>query len=214
MSSADSAHATPGAASDDRKLIRVKGVRADPGGWVWVSELDDGWATFPDWGAGGRRFQWVGAVLLVVLIALQFPLVDNDWYLPLQVINGGLIVLLIIALWVVGQVTDNRKAAARRQVRYRSMFLAGGRDAVRAAVRSRGRTRTVSEMNILLSSIGREDPVFSKRRITKVAVDRRFLRTSVALTLTGGHSLTYRTRGFRGPVKLARVFENLQGHHA
>ena len=210
MSSSDSAHSTPRTSSDDRKLIRVKGVRAIPGGWVWVSELDDGWATFPDWGAGGRRFQWVGAVLLVVLIALQFPLVDYDWYLPLQIINGGLIVALILALWVVGQVTDDRKAMARRQVRFRSMFLAGGRDAVRAAVRSRGRTRTVAEMNILLSSIGREDPVYSKKRIAKVAVARSLLRTSVALTLTGDHSVTYRTLGFRGPGKLARVFENLE----
>ena len=79
-------------------------------------------------------------------------------------------------------------------------------------MRTHGRARTVGEMNILLGSIGRTDPVFSKRRISKYSVDHRWWRTTVDLTLTGNHALRYRAVGLRSPAKLARVFEPMLKH--
>ena len=63
--------ASAGPAAAEPKLIRVRGVRAKPGGWVWVNELTDGWATFPDRGAVGRRVQWVIGILIVILISVD-----------------------------------------------------------------------------------------------------------------------------------------------
>jgi hypothetical protein len=61
-------------------------------------------------------------------------------------------------------------------------------------------------MNILLSGLGRTDPVYSTRRIARSSVDRNWWRSTVHLTLTGNHSLVYRVYGVRSPAKLARVF--------
>ena len=79
--------------------------------------------------------------------------------------------------------------------------------ALRSAIRTHTRARTVGGMNILLSSLGRTDPVFSRRRISTCTVDHRWWRTTVALTLDENHALRYRTIGFRSPAKLARVFD-------
>lgn len=191
------------------KLIRVRGVWAKPGGWVWVTELADGWATFPDRGVIGRRLQWTIGILILALIPILFLAkhVNAEWF---QFGAGLAIVVLILALVLVGNLTDSRVELARRRTRNESMFLAGGKNAFRSAIRTHGRARTVGAMNILLSSIGRTDPVFSDRRIARCVVDRRWWRTTVELTLTGNHSLAYRAYGFRAPTKLARIFARAQ----
>lgn len=192
----------------ESKLIRVRGVRATPGGWVWVNELADGWATFPDRGAGGRRWQWAIGILIVLLIPVDALLKRyTDALIWPQFAASAAIVVLILALVFIGNLTDARTSLSRRRARNDAMFLAGGKQAFRSAVRSHGRARTVGEMNILLSSIGRTDPVFSDRRISKCTLQRSWWRTTVHLTLTGNHALSYRASGFRAPRKLARVFE-------
>jgi hypothetical protein len=115
-------------------------------------------------------------------------------------------VVLILALVVVGNLTDGRAEVSRWRARNQSMLRAGGKQAFRSTMRTHGRARTVGEMNILLSSLGRTDPVFSDRRISKCNVQQHWWRTTVHLTLTGNHSLSYRAYGVRAPSKLARVF--------
>lgn len=195
-------------AAAELKLTRVRGVRATPGGWVWVNELTDGWATFPDRGAGGRRWQWAIGILIVILFPVDALVqhYSNNLIWPQFSVSAAIIVL-ILALVVIGNFTDSRKSISRWRARNQSMIQAGGKQAFRSAIRTHGRARTVGEMNILLGSIGRTDPVFSRRRISKCTVDHSWWRTTVHLTLTGNHSLSYRTYGFRSPVKLARVFE-------
>ncbi|HEX3783234.1 MAG TPA: hypothetical protein VHX38_26505 [Pseudonocardiaceae bacterium] len=205
MSSEESTEARTTSALPERKLIRVRGVRAKPGGWVWVNELADGWATFPDRGAGGRRWQWGIGILIVVLFPVD-ALVQHDNLLWTQFGVSVAIVVLILALVVIGNLTDDRKAVSRWRARNQSMLRAGGRQALAGAIRTHGRARTVGEMNILLSSLGRTDPVFSWRRISTCTVNHSWWRTTVVLRLTGNHSLTYRTYGVRSPGKLARVF--------
>lgn len=190
------------------KLIRVRGVRATPGGSVWVNELSDGWATFPDRGAGGRRWQWAIGILIVVLIPVDALLKRyTDALIWPQFAASAAIVVLILALVLIGNLTDARTSVSRRKAHNDSMFRAGGKQAFRGAMRTHGRAQTVGEMNILLGSIGRTDPVFSDRRISTCKVDRSWWRTTVHLTLTGNHSLSYRVIGVRSPAKLARVFE-------
>ena len=193
------------------KLIRVRGVRATPGGWVWVSELKDGWATFPDRSAGGRRWQWVIGILIVVLVPTDYLVahLKLEWF---QFGVSAAIVVFILALVLVGNLTDGRAEVSRWRARNQSMLRAGGKQAFRSAMRTHGRARTVGEMNILLSSIGRTDPVFSKRRISTCSVNHTWWRTTVDLTLTGNHSLRYRAVGLRSPTKLARVFEPMLKH--
>jgi hypothetical protein len=190
----------------ERKLIRVRGVRATPGGWVWINELVDGWATFPDRGAGGRRWQWAIGILVVILIPTD--VLVSHLNLPLyEGLTSAAILALLLLLAVIGNFTDNRKTLSRWRARNQSTLQAGGKQALRGAIRTHGRARTVGEMNILIGSLGRNDPVFSTRRIAKSIVDRSWWRTTIHLTLTGNHSLTYRTYGVRSPAKLARVFE-------
>jgi hypothetical protein len=193
------------------KLIRVRGVRATPGGWAWVNELTDGWATFPDRSAGGRRWQWTIGILIVLLIPTDYLVahLKLEWF---QFGVSAAIVVLILALVLVGNLTDGRAEVSRWRARNQSMLRAGGKQAFRSAMRTHGRARTVGEMNILLGSIGRTDPVFSKRRISTCSVDHTWWRTTVDLTLTGNHSLRYRAIGLRSPAKLARVFEPMLKH--
>lgn len=195
----------PTASVAEPKLVRIRGVRAKPGGWVWVNELADGWATFPDRGATGRRLQWAIGILIVVLVPVDYLAnrLNSMWF---QFYASAAIIVLILALVLVGNLTDSRVELDRRRARNESMFLAGGKNAFRGAIRTHGQARTVGGMNILLSSIGRTDPVFSYRRIAKCVVDRRWWRTTVELTLTGNRSLGYRAYGLRAPGKLARVF--------
>jgi hypothetical protein len=193
------------------KLIRVRGVRATPGGWVWVNELTDGWATFPDRSAGGRRWQWTIGILIVLLVPTDYLVahLKLEWF---QFGVSAAIVVLILALVLVGNLTDGRAEVSRWRARNQSMLRAGGKQAFRSAMRTHGRARTVGEMNILLGSIGRTDPVFSKRRISTCSVDHTWWRTTVDVTLTGNHSLRYRAVGLRSPAKLARVFEPTLKH--
>lgn len=180
-------------------------MRATPGGWVRLSELADGWATFPDRSAGGRRAQWTIGILAVVLIPVDV-LVSRLGLAEFEGIVSIAILALLALLVVVGNVTDERTQVGRWRARRQSVLRAGGRQAFRAAVRHSGTVRTVGEMNILLSSLGRTDPVYSTRRIARSSVDRTWWRSTVHLTLTGNHSLVYRVYGIRSPAKLARVF--------
>jgi hypothetical protein len=196
------------AAPAEPKLTRVRGVRAKPGGWVWVNELTDGWATFPDRGAVGRRVQWVIGILILILIVVD-TLIEhyfNDVGLT-QFILSLAIFALIVALVAVGSITDDRRALGRWRARNDSALRAGGTQALRSAIRTHTRARTVGGMNILLSSLGRTDPVFSRRRISTCTVDHQWWRTTVNLTLDENHALRYRAIGLRAPAKLARVFD-------
>jgi hypothetical protein len=185
----------------------MRGVRAKPGGWVWINELTDGWATFPDRGAVGRRVQWAIGILIVILIPVD-ALVEhylNDLIWPQFGVSAAIIVL-ILALVAVGSITDDRRAIGRWRARNESAVRAGGMQALRNAIRTHTRARTVGGMNLLLSSLGRTDPVFSRRRIKTCTVDHRWWRTTVDLTLDENHTLRYRATGLRSPAKLARVF--------
>ena len=197
--------------SADRKLIRVRGVRATPGGWVWMNELVDGWATFPDRSAGGRRLQWGIGILILILIPVDV-VVSRLGLDGFAAYTSVAILALLLLLAVVGNLTTDRQQFSRWRARNQSMLRAGGKQAFRAAMRTHGRARTVGEMNILLGSVGRTDPVFSMRRIATSSVDHSWWRTTVHLTLTGNHALTYRVYGFRAPGKLARVFASEEQH--
>jgi hypothetical protein len=197
--------------SADRKLIRIRGVRSTPGGWVWMNELVDGWATFPDRSAGGRRLQWGIGILILMLIPVDVVVSR----LGLDGYGAGAsvaILALLLLLAVVGNLTTDRQQFSRWRARNQSMLRAGGKQAFRAAMRTHGPARTVGAMNILLGSVGRTDPVFSRRRIARSSVDHRWWRTTVRLTLTGNHVLTYRVYGLRSPGKLARVFDAQAQH--
>lgn len=190
----------------ERKLIRIRGVRAAPGGWVWMNELIDGWATFPDRSAGGRRLQWLIAIIAVILIPVDVVVTHFDLAMYEGVVSLAIIAMILLFV-VVGNLTDSRREIGRWRARNQSMLRAGGKQAFRTAVRTHGRARTVGEMNILLSSMGRTDPVFSKRRIVKSTVDSRWWRTRVVLDLTDDHKITYQVYGMRAPARLAQIFE-------
>jgi hypothetical protein len=66
--------------------------------------------------------------------------------------------------------------------------------------------RTVAATNILLTSLGRTEPVYSIARTRHTAIKQRWWQCTVRIDLTGGHQLTYRARGIRRPTKLARIF--------
>lgn len=191
--------------STERKLIRVRGVRANPGGSIWVNELVDGWATFPDRSLVGRRIQWGIGVLIIIAIVVDV-VVSHLGLLDAEGIASAAIFGLLLLLVLVGNLTDDRQQVSRWRARNDSMLRAGGKQAYRAAMRTHGSARTVGGMNILLGSIGRVDPVYSQRRIATSAVDHRWWRTTVQLTLTGDQTVTYRVYGIRSPGRLARVF--------
>jgi hypothetical protein len=188
--------------------VRVRGVRAAPGGWVAVQELTDGWATFPDQGAGNRRWQRAGVGLLLVLLGAEFVAERIAALAAVVVPIGWAVLFLFVALVVSDEVADDRNAVRRWRARTQALLRAGGRDALRRAVRQHGPARTVGELNILLSELGRTDPVFSARRVRRVAVHSRRWQTTVEVELTGGRQLRYRVRGLRGPARLARVFSD------
>ena len=190
----------------DRKLIRVKGVRAQPGGPVRMAELLDGWATFPDYGAVGRRWQRIGVVLLVALFVTEYLVERANGPGTLQGILALAMIGLIVLLIASNEVSDDRAILARWRTRRASTLRAGGRTAIRQALAHQGRTRTVGEMNILLSSIGRTDPVFSTKRVRRLRMRSHWWHTTVTLELTNGSTLAYRALGVRAPRRLARVF--------
>jgi hypothetical protein len=190
----------------NRKLARIKGVRVRPDAPVRLIELTDGWAVFPDLGATNRRWQRLGVVSLVALFVAEYLL--QRGYGPYQA--QGVVAIAIFALILLLAMTDDisRDMASFRRWRTRqqSTLRAGGRGAVRAAMRHVGPTRTVGEMNVLLSSIGRNDPVYSFRRAKQVRVDRRWWRTVVVIDFVSGRTVTYQVSGPRAAVKLANVF--------
>jgi hypothetical protein len=194
------------AAPVGRRLVRVSGVWGMPGGWVTLVELEDGWALFPDRRTRYRRWQVVCAVGLVVVLGLEWLLQHGYGPVAAQAVLGLLGFGLLLLIFVIGQVGDDRAAGDRRRLRRESLLRAGGRGAVRQSMRHLGRTRTVGELNIALSSVGRTDPVYSTSRVRDVEVRRHWLRTVVDVELKNGRRIVYRVRGIRGPVKLARVF--------
>jgi hypothetical protein len=201
----DSTGARP-PASSPRKLARVSGVHATPGGWVHLVELEDGWAAFPDNRARYRR--WQGACALGLVLALGAEALLQHGYGPAAAegVLGLAAIGLLVLIISIGQLSDQRAAADRRQTRRHSMWRAGGRDAVRQALRHVGPARTVGEMNILLTSLGRTEPVYSLAGTRRVGVERHWWRSVVRIELAGGRQLTYRAHGIRGPAKLAQIF--------
>lgn len=209
----DDATGTPSTAAQPRKLTRLSGVRATPGGWVHLVELDDGWAVFADNRARYRR--WQGACALALLAVLGAEALLQYGHSPaaqgvLGLVAFGLLVLIIS----IGQLSDERTAADRRRSRANNMWRAGGRDAIRQAVRHVGRARTVNDMNILLTSLGRTDPVYSLARTRRTTINQRWWQSTVRIDLAGGHQLVYRARGIRRPTKLVQIFCGGQQHAA
>lgn len=190
----------------DRKLIRINGVRANPGGSVRLQELLDGWATFTDFGAGGRRLQRIAVVLLVVLFGAL--VVDEKVIGP----NGSQIYLvvgivaMVVLLWASQLVSDERTFFAKLRLRRESALRAGGTKMIRQAVNAHGRARTVGQMNLLISSLGRTDPVFSLKRVRRAQVRKSWWRTKVTVEFTNGKELTYWVIGVRAPRRLASAF--------
>jgi hypothetical protein len=195
------------AASVDRRLVRVSGVLAMPGGWVTLVELVDGWVLFPDRRTRYRRWQVVCAVGLVVVLGSEWLLQHGYGPVSAEAVLGLVGFGLLVLIFVIGQVGDDRAAGDRRRLRRESLRRAGGRSAVRQSVRHLGRARTVGGMNVALSSLGRADPVYSTSRVRGVEVRRRWWQTVVDVDLKNGHRVTYRARGIRGPLRLARVFD-------
>jgi hypothetical protein len=189
-----------------RKLIRINGVRANPGGPVRFQELRDGWATFTDFGATGRRWQRIMAVSLVVLFgALVFDeKVIGSNYSQVYLIVA--IVVLVFLLWATQLVSDEKSFFSGLRLRRESARRAGGTKMLQRAINTHGRARTTGEMNILLSSLGRTDPVFSLKRVRHARVRTTWWRTTVELELANGKGLTYRVVGIRAPRKLAAAF--------
>ena len=199
-------HPAPDHSAPERKLIRIKGVQAIPGGPVRFQELRDGWATFTDFGAMGRRWQYRIIVSIFVLLGI---LVFHQRVIgPSQldfVFMAGLVALVLL-LRTTQLMTDGRSSSARRRLRRESALRAGGTGMLRQAINKHGPARTVGQMNILISSLGRTDPVFSLKRVRHAQVRREWWRTTVTLELTNGKELTYRVVGVRAPHKLAAAF--------
>ena len=196
----------PGRHDGDRKLIRIYGVRADPGGPVRFQELLDGWATFADFGASGRRLQRIAVVGLVVFFC---ALAVDEKLAPPNDLESYLVVAIfamIVLLWASQLVSDERAFFAKIRLRRESALRAGGTAMLRRAINNHGRARTVGQMNILVSSLGRTDPVFSLKRVRRARVRKNWWRATVVLELTNGGELTYRVVGVRAPRKLAAVF--------
>ena len=206
MTSTPSGTPAPERHDNDRKLIRINGVRANPGGPVRFQELLDGWATFTDFGATGRRLQRIAVTALIVLFGALA--VDEKVIGPSdsQIYLVAAIVAMIVLLWATQLVSDERTFFARLRLRRESALRAGGTKMIRQAVDNHGRVRTVGQMNILISSLGRTDPVFSLKRVRQAQVRKSWWRTTVKLELTNGKELTYRVVGVRAPRKLASAF--------
>lgn len=189
-----------------RKLLRIKGVRARPGGTVRLAELVDGWATFPDYGANGRRWQRIGVVALVALFIAEYLVERVQGSANVQGILALSIIGLVVLLIASNEISSDRAILARWRDRKASTLRAGGPDALRQALSHQERTRTVGELNVLLSSMGRTDPVFSLKRVRNVRVRTHWWHTTVELELTTETTITYRVLGVRAPGRLARVF--------
>jgi hypothetical protein len=178
---------------------------------VILAELEDGWALFPDRRTRYRRWQIVCAVGLVVVLASEWLLRHGYGPVAAEAVLGLVGFGLLLLIYVIGQVGDDRAFGDRRRLRGESLLRAGGRSAVRQSMRHLGRTRTVGELNIALSSLGRTDPVYSTSRIRDVEVRRQWWRTVVDVELKNSRRVTYRVSGVRGPVKLARLFAGWRG---
>ena len=169
-------------------------------------ELLDGWATFTDFGATGRRWQRILVVALIVLfgaLVADEKLIgpnDSQVYLVLAIVAA------VVLLWVTQVVSDERAFFSRLRLRRESALRAGGASMLRRAINTHGRTRTVGQMNVLISSLGRTDPAFSFKRVRQAQVRKSWWRTTVTLELTNGKELTYRVVGVRTPQKLATTF--------
>ena len=189
-----------------RKLARVSGVHATPGGWVHLIELEDGWAVFTDNRARYRRWQGACALGLVLALGAEALLQHGHGPAAAEGVLGFAAIGLLVLIISIGQLSDQRAAADRRQTRRHSMWRAGGRDAVRQALRHVGPARTVGEMNVLLTSLGRTEPVYSLAGTQHIGVEQRWWRSVVSIDLAGGHQLVYRARGIRRPTELAQIF--------
>lgn len=190
----------------NRRLAKVSGVRVQPGTSVRLIELIDGWAVYPDPGATSRRWQRTAFAVLVMLVVVEYLLVQ--WRAPSQV--EGPLAIVIIALFfglVIGnELSDDLALFGKWRARQQSALRAGGNRALRQALRFRGRARTVGEMNIMLSSIGRTDPVYSFKRVKRADIRRQWWRTVVAVEFVSGRTVTYQVRSPRAAAKLARLF--------
>ena len=204
---ADKQNAGPEVLPADRKLIRIKGVRAKPGGVVRLAELTDGWATFPDPGGGARRWQRVGLFVLVPLFVALY--LSERGVLPFgaQGILALVVLAVIILLVVSNEVSQDVTILARWRIRREATIRTGGRAQLWRVILTQGRARTVGEVNILLSSLGRADPVFSTRRVRHAQVRKHWWRTVVDLELTNNKHVSYRVVGVRAPSRLARAFD-------
>jgi len=208
----DDSTGAPSPASPIRKLSRVSGVRATPGGWVHLIELDDGWVVFADNRARYRRWQGVCALALLLTLGAEALLQHGYGPAAAQGVLGLAAIGLLVLIISIGQVSDQHAAADRRGTRARSMWRAGGRDATRQAMRHAGRARTVGEMNILLTGLGRTEPVYSHAATRRTAIEQHWWHSTVLIDLAGGHQLQYRARGIRKPTTLVQIFRRNRQH--
>lgn len=187
------------------KIPHIKGVRAYPGGVVQFQELRDGWATFPDFGGRMRRWQRWGYVVAVGSVIGAIVCAKTGHHTA-GVVLAGVFVGVMLVVMSTGTASDERSALARLRLRWASESRAGGREMLRAALARAGRAETVAKMNVLLSSLGRTDPVYSFARIRRARVRNGKIWAAVRLTLDNDATLTYRVLGWRAPGRLARAF--------
>ncbi|HEX4725067.1 MAG TPA: hypothetical protein VH333_21320 [Pseudonocardiaceae bacterium] len=189
-----------------RKPLRVSGVHATPGGWVHLIELEDGWVVFADNRAGYHRWQGACALALIPVLGTLALLEHGSGPVDAEAALGFAAFGLVMLIMSIGDGADRRASADRRRTRAQSTWLAGGRGAVQQAVRRTSGARTVAEMNVLLTSLGRTEPVYSIARTRHTEIKQHWWQCTVRMDLAGGHQLVYRARGIRRPTKLAQIF--------
>lgn len=187
------------------RIPHIKGVRASPGGVVQFQELQDGWATFPDFGGRIRRWQrWGCTVAVASVIGATACAKAGDH--SAGVALAGVFVAVMLLVMSTGTVSNEQSFLARWRLRRDSELRAGGRDMLRAAIAHAGRAETAAKMTVLVSSLGRTDPVYTFRRIRRARVRNGAIWASVRLELDNDTTLTYRVLGWRAPGRLARAF--------
>jgi hypothetical protein len=195
-------------AQTGRKLLRLRGVRVKPGGVVRMAELLDGWATFPDPGAGLIRVQRISLAILVVTTPIAVIVARTHTSGAIAYFLDLVAFLSFLVVVAFGSTSEDLRDIARWRARRQSTFAVGGSTALRQTLNHVGRTRTVGEMNILLSSIGRADPVYSINRVRHVRVRNYWWHARVDIQLKNDKTLIYRATGIRAPTRLTRIFDD------
>jgi hypothetical protein len=178
----------------------LRAVRHDERGYAWLYVLHDGWAVIPDPDWPRRRWAYGGG--LAVLLSLPASVAINRTF-P----QYGYVGLLLVVLSLVVTIAGNRHLATGGQGGPPSgvvRFEANAKGWINLI--SSGSTEpTAEQARRALRVLGSRSPVLSAARIASLAIDKRFWRVTVVVSLVNGRSTVYRASGPFKPRKLARV---------